>query len=103
MNRSEIEQKMSDIPAAIIVNRNGVPYLNQRNATGAFFYLDPEYAKTALENYRKKEPAASLKIVTLADIYFDFVRGDNENLEGEFRVAPTDPNVRLANEWIEKI
>ena len=63
---------------------------------------EQEISLTYRSNYGKKlierdQPDARLKVVTLPEVFFPLVRGEQGNLGGELRLKPSRRQVVLAN------
>ena len=93
--RAQIEAKLAKVPVVALVNADDAPYLD--GAGVGYFYLDPTEALLSLKLLQKNSPDARLKVVTLTEVYFPLVRGEQPNLGGVLRVRPSRREVVLAN------
>jgi hypothetical protein len=67
------------------------------HASACYFFLDPTEALLELRVLRKTSPEAKFKIVSLAEVYYPLVRGEQPDLGGVLRVRPSRRQVVLAN------
>jgi len=99
LSRSAIESKLSKIPVCALVNPEDAPYLSGSRV--GYFYLDPQEALLNLRVLRKTSPEARIKIVTLPEVYFPLVRGEQPDLGGDLRLRPSRREVVLANRALQ--
>jgi len=72
--REELKALISRVPTFVVSNRESAPYLTQVDASGrrsGSFHLSPSEALKELQEVRAFDPAASLAVVPLDDIWFE--------------------------------
>ena len=84
-----------------IVNGDDAPFLTGGGGRVGYFYLDPTDALLQLRLLQKSSPDARLKVVTLDEVYFSLVRGEQGNLGGDLRLRPSRRQVVLANRALQ--
>lgn len=94
LTNAQVEAKLRKTTVCALVNPDDAPYLN--GGVG-YFYLDPKDALLELRVLQKNSPEAQLKVVSLAEVYFPLVMGEQGNLGGELRLRPSRRQVVLAN------
>ena len=66
----------------VLVNAEDQPFFTDRDGASqvGFFYLDPKDALSELRNLQQRSASASakLKLVTLSELYFPFIEGEQE-------------------------
>ena len=97
LSRPQINGKLSKVPVVAIVNEEDSPFLTGGGGRVGYFYLDPQEALRELKLLQKSSPEARLKVVTLPEVYFPLVRGEQGSLGGTLRVRPSRRQVVLAN------
>ena len=95
LSKEQVNNKLSKVPVVALVNEDDSPFLT--NGQVGYFYLDPIEALRDKKLLEKSQPSARLKVVTLPEVYFPLVRGDQANLGGVLRVRPSRRQVVLAN------
>ena len=100
LSRAAIEGKLSKVPVIALVNDEDAPFLTGRGGVG-YFFLDPTEALLELRVLRKTSPEARFKIVSLAEVYFPLVRGEQADLGGELLVRPSRRQVVQANRALQ--
>jgi len=99
LSRNAIEGKLSKVPVCALVNPEDAPYLSGGRV--GYFYLDPQEALLNLRVLRKTSPEARIKIVTLPEVYFPLIRGEQADLGGDLRLRPSRREVVLANRALQ--
>lgn len=97
LSRPQINSKLGKVPIVAIVNEEDAPFLTGGNGRIGYFFLDAIEALRELKLLQKNSPEARLKVVTLPEVYFPLVRGEQANLGGTLRVRPARKQVVLAN------
>jgi hypothetical protein len=84
-----------------IVNDDDAPFLTGGGGRVGYFYLDPNEALRDLRLLQKTAPEARMKVVTLPEVYFPLVRGEQSSLGGDLRLRPSRREVVLANRALQ--
>ena len=99
LSRPQINEKLAKIPVVALVNAEDSPFLT--NGRIGYFFLDPIEALRELKLVQKNSPEARLKVVTLPEVYFALVRGEQPDLGGDLRLRPNRRQVVLANRALQ--
>ena len=99
LSRPQINEKLAKIPVVALVNAEDSPFLT--NGRIGYFFLDPIEALRELKLVQKNSPDARLKVVTLPEVYFALVRGEQPDLGGDLRLRPNRRQVVLANRALQ--
>jgi len=95
LTRPEIDGKLARVPVVALVNADDAPFLT--NGRIGYFYLDPTEALLSLKLLQKNSPEARLKVITLPEVYFPLVRGEQADLGGDLRLRPSRRQIVWAN------
>jgi len=97
LSRSQIDGKLSKVPVIALVNSEDAPFLTGANGRIGYFFLDPIEALREKKLLEKNQPDCRLKVVTLPEVYFPLVRGEQADLGGELRLRPSRRQIVWAN------
>ena len=97
LSKGQVEKKLSKVPVIALVNSEDAPFLTGGNGRIGYFFLDPIEALREKKLIERDQPDARLKVVTLPEVFFPLVRGEQGNLGGELRLKPSRRQVVLAN------
>lgn len=106
LTREQIEEKLKQIPIVAVVNKEDSPYFTVANSktkqldTG-FFYLDPTEAQVEQKLLKSRYDDVSVKLLSLAEVYFPYVRANKTELGGNLLLKGGREGMKTGNSILD--